>query len=122
MIINCDYNKISLKTGITMFKLNFNFPNVKNVNEDFIHARLQSLSILQTPVLHSICCIRSFIYLLITLGKTLCKLYMSLIWESSMLLWLSTKQHQTIITKNDKSTNVPSSTKPPSTNTDNDDD
>jgi hypothetical protein len=35
LIINCN-NRISLKTEITMFKLNFNFSSVKNVNEDFM--------------------------------------------------------------------------------------
>jgi hypothetical protein len=72
----------------------------------------------QTPLLHSICSIHSFIYLLITLGKInqndvrnltinkwgselgckvlkdLCKLYMNLIWESSMLLWLCNEEQQ----------------------------
>jgi hypothetical protein len=67
----------------------------------------------QTPLLHAICCIHSFIYLLITWGKTsqndvsnlrinswagvlgikvlknLCKCYMRLIWKRSMILWLS---------------------------------
>ena len=81
----------------------------------------------QTPLLHSICCIHSFIYLLITLGKTnqneiknltitnwgspigvkvlknLCKLYMSLIWESSMLLWLSNEE-QALSENNSKTT------------------
>lgn len=72
----------------------------------------------QMPLLHSICSIHSFIYLLITLGKInqndvrnltiskwgselgtkvlndLCKLYMNLIWESSMLLWLCNEEQQ----------------------------
>jgi E3 ubiquitin-protein ligase HUWE1 len=72
----------------------------------------------ETPLLHSICSIHSFIYLLITLGKInqndvrnltiskwgselgvqvlegLCKLYMNLIWESSMLLWLCNEDQQ----------------------------
>jgi E3 ubiquitin-protein ligase HUWE1 len=72
----------------------------------------------QTPLLHTISSVHSYIYLLITLGKTsqndvrnltinkwgsdlgisvlrmLCKLYMSLIWESSMLLWLSNEEQQ----------------------------
>jgi hypothetical protein len=73
---------------------------------------------LQTPLLHSISSIHSFIYLLITCGKInqndvrnltitkwgselgtkvlkdLCKLYMNLIWESSMLLWLCNEEQQ----------------------------
>ncbi len=72
----------------------------------------------QTPLLHSICSIHSFIYLLTTLGKInqndvrnlsigkwggelgakvladLCQLYMNLIWESSMLLWLCNEEQQ----------------------------
>jgi hypothetical protein len=72
----------------------------------------------QTPLLHAVCSIHSFIYLLITLGKInqndvrnltvnkwgselgtrvlndLCKLYMNLIWESSMLLWLCNEEQQ----------------------------
>ncbi len=75
---------------------------------------------LQTPLLHSISHVHSIIYLLITLGKInqndvrhltigkwgspelgvkclrdLSKLYMSLIWESSMLLWLCNEEQQT---------------------------
>jgi hypothetical protein len=73
---------------------------------------------LQTPLLHSISSIHSFIYLLITCGKIsqndvrnltitkwgselgtkvlkdLCKLYINLIWESSMLLWLCNEEQQ----------------------------
>ena len=72
----------------------------------------------QTPLLHSISSIHSFIYLLITLGKInhtdvrnlttnkwgsdigvkvlkdLCKLHMNLIWEGSMLLWLCNEEQQ----------------------------
>ena len=71
-----------------------------------------------TPLLHSITSIHSLVYLLITLGrinqndarnlivakwgselgvnvlKSLSKLYMNLIWESSMLLWLSNEEQQ----------------------------
>lgn len=74
---------------------------------------------LQTPLLHSISHVHSLIYLLTTLGKVnqndvrqmtiskwgspdlgvkclrdLSKLYMSLIWESSMLLWLLNEDQQ----------------------------
>ena len=35
LIINST-NEISARTDITMFKLNFNFPNIKTINEDFI--------------------------------------------------------------------------------------
>lgn len=71
-----------------------------------------------TPLLHSISSIHSLVYLLITLGKInqnevrnlviakwggdmgvlvlkdLSKLYMNLIWESSMLLWLCNEEQQ----------------------------
>ena len=74
----------------------------------------------QTPLLHAISSVHSFIYLLITLGKinlndvrnlainkwgselgvkilkNLCKLYMNLIWESSMLLWLCNEEQQQV--------------------------
>jgi hypothetical protein len=36
LIINSDCKEIGSKTEIKMFKLNFNFPNVENLNEDFM--------------------------------------------------------------------------------------
>jgi hypothetical protein len=80
----------------------------------------------QTPLLHDVCSIHSFIYLLITLGKInqndvrnltvnkwgselgtrvlndLCKLYMNLIWESSMLQSTASGHGKLILSKINK--------------------
>ncbi len=50
LIINCD-NRTSLKTEITMFKLNFNFSSVKNVNEDFMcKMNTYNMHLLKNPI------------------------------------------------------------------------
>jgi hypothetical protein len=53
LIFNFDYNQISLKTEITMFKLNFNFPNVEIVNEDFMcKMNTYKKHLLKNPILN----------------------------------------------------------------------